>query len=100
MRLRNYCRLCKIGFSLLILFLFLVSCKNRNKPFDKDSWINFDGTDFSQREPIVKDLMDHYLYKGMKYPEIIRLLGKPEIYDEKKRKANWLYFISGLWVGY
>jgi len=71
----------------LILLLLISSCGIQDKPFDSKTWQAIDGNNFSElREPIVNDLIKNHLYKGMTCKEVVKLLGKPEIFGDKNKK--------------
>jgi len=72
--------------SILILFLLLASCGIKDEKFNSRTWKEIDGNSFSKREPLVNDLMKNHMYKGMSYPEIIGLLGNPEIFGKSEKK--------------
>lgn len=70
---------------LLIILLLLVSCRNLDKKFNSEEWQAIDGNNFSElREPIVNDLIKNQLKKGLKYDQVIKLLGNPDIDSETK----------------
>ena len=66
-------------FSFSILCIILISCESETK-FDKFGWSKkSDLNSFPNREKMLNDLMKNYKIKGLKYSEIIDLLGEPEI---------------------
>jgi len=71
----------KYGVILLFLFaLILFSC-NRQIKFDKSKWQTKDDMEYSYRDNMLKDLTTNYKLSGLKYSEIINLLGQPQIED-------------------
>ena len=70
-----------------LFFLLFTSCGIQQKKFDSITWQAIDGNNFSElREPMLNDLMNNYLHKGMKYNNIVKLLGNPEIFGDKNKK--------------
>ena len=65
---------------LLFVFVLISSCGVKQKKFDKEGWNEMDDFLYANRESMVKDLMDNYLYKGMTFQELTRLIGPPENY--------------------
>lgn len=78
-----------INFVLLILqfsiFVFLSSCEGSKKQikFDKNKWNEQTDQLFppSYRSQMLTDLMTSYRLKGLKYSELIELLGVPDAKD-------------------
>lgn len=69
-----------------ILVLLISSCAIQDKKFDSKTWQAIDGNNFSElREPMVNDLMENNLYKGMFYYQVIQLLGKPDIFGSAQK---------------
>jgi hypothetical protein len=69
-----------------ILVLLISSCAIQDKKFDSKTWQAIDGNNFSElREPMVNDLMENNLYKGMFYYQVIQLLGKPDIFGSAEK---------------
>jgi hypothetical protein len=69
----------------IIIFIALVlfaSCNNEMK-FDKAKWDEQPNLDFTPpyRKKMLKDLTTHYKLTGLKYSEIINLLGAPNFQD-------------------
>lgn len=64
-----------ILFSLVIFSLF--AC-NRHSKFNRDNWGDTDGLTFAYRDGMVKDLLQNYKLKGLKYQEVIHLLHRPQ----------------------
>jgi hypothetical protein len=63
-------------FCMAMLFAF-TAC-NRNKKFDKQQWAYTDGIDYPLRDKMVNDLVDNHPLKGLKYSQVIQLLGYPQ----------------------
>jgi hypothetical protein len=64
----------------LSLNLLLLSCDNNIK-FEKSGWLERDDPDgYANRENMLNDLIANHKIKGLKYSEIIDLLGPPENY--------------------
>ena len=63
--------------TLLLLFIFLLSCGNNNKAekFNKEKWIN--GTQI-ERGNMSTDLVDSKMLIGKTKVEVIELLGNPK----------------------
>ena len=75
----------KIIFFSLIIILF--SCQSQK--FDRKIWNKSDGG-YNLREPMVDDVIKNHLYIGMKYSDVINLLGKP---NGKMSKKNKIYYV-------
>ena len=80
----------------LILLLLISSCGIQDKPFDSKTWQAIDGNNFSElREPMLNDLMNNYLHKGMTYNEVVKLLGNPEIFgDIYKNEIGYILYLK------
>lgn len=77
-----------------IILIFICSC-NFNKKFDSKKWKAVDGNNFSKiREPYVNDLMENYLYKGLKYDSIIKLLGQPDAGRDVARGVGYCLYLE------
>jgi hypothetical protein len=84
---------------LLFLLLLIASCKSDGRKFDSETWNGIDGNNFStQREPLVKDLIQNHLHQGMSYTSLTKLLGEPEIIEENNRIGYILYFRLGVGI--
>jgi len=69
----------KIFFILAILCMVDISC---NYSFDKTGWLKKEDIDgYILRDDMLKDLLLKYKLKGLKYKELISLIGKPQIID-------------------
>jgi len=79
--------------SILILILMFTSCGIKDEKFNSYTWKNMVGDNFSDREPLVNDLIKNHMHKGMSYHEIIQLLGNPEIFGESE-KNNITYILQ------
>jgi uncharacterized membrane protein len=67
----------------LSLNLLLLSC-DHNIKFEKSGWLETDDPDgYANRENMLNDLISNHKLKGLKYSEIIDLLGPPENYENK-----------------
>lgn len=64
--------------SMLILFLF--SCNN-NK-FDKIKWSTKNDMSYPFRNSMLKDLTTHHKLVGLKYDQLVNLLGRPNFKDD------------------
>ena len=59
--------------------MILISC---NYSFDKTGWLKKeDVEDYPLRDNMLKDLLSNYKLRGLKYGELIDLIGKPQIND-------------------
>jgi len=63
---------------ILISSLLTISCGKSEIKFDKLTWNERDDMFYKNRELMVNDLMKNHLQKGMKYKELIEMLGNPE----------------------
>ncbi len=72
---------------LFFLIINLFSCQNQK--FDRKIWDKSDGG-YNLREPMVDDVIKNHLYIGMKYKDVINLLGKP---NGKMSKNNKIYYV-------
>ena len=76
----------KLGIFYIFLCFLFVAC---NQKFEKEEWKNDDFI-YARRERMVKDLMDNHLKKGMKYKEVIDLLGRGE--NGKNDSLTTIYY--------
>ncbi|WP_341905774.1 hypothetical protein [Fluviicola taffensis] len=77
---------------LLILMTLLVSCwqqkEQKEQKFNKEIWNEIDGS-YNIREPMVNDVMENHLYIGMKYADVINLLGDSTTKMDKNHKIYY-----------
>lgn len=80
----------KLTFILLCFSLVSFSCK-RDIRFEKSGWNQKgDLNSYPNRERMLNDLMENYKIKGLKYSELVNLLGEPEIETTSKSiSANY-----------
>jgi hypothetical protein len=65
-----------------IILVGLISCKNFGQiKFDKIKWMTKDDMEFPFRKKMLNDLTTNYKLAGLKYGEIIKLLGEPNFSD-------------------
>jgi hypothetical protein len=66
----------------VIIISFFVSCDNEMK-FDKEKWDDQPNLGFTPpyRKKMLKDLTSNHKLVGLKYSEIISLLGAPNFHD-------------------
>src|ERR1700722_14944575 len=66
----------------IVLFAFIVSCKQRMR-FDKEKWSIQDDIDDAgpYRDAMLDDLIQNHKLKGLTYKGLTDLLGKPLIED-------------------
>ena len=64
----------RLLYGILIL-IFFVSCSQK---FDKEGWKKKYDMEYPNRDHMLQDLTQHYKLVGLKYPELIDLLGKPD----------------------
>lgn len=85
------------GYISVVLIFVIISCKNEMK-FNSKDWNEREDLFYSKRKFVVNDLITNHLKVGMRYDEIIRLLGKPsyesiqensEIHYEILEKYGW-----------
>lgn len=63
----------------IFVLLCLISC-NSNAKFEKMGWNQKgDLNSYPNREKMLNDLMENHKIKGLKYSELVNLLGEPEI---------------------
>jgi hypothetical protein len=68
-----------LKFVNLIICMLLISC-NSDIKFDKTGWNQKgDLNNYPNREKMLNDLMENHKIKGLKYSELVNLLGEPEI---------------------
>ncbi|WP_375587431.1 hypothetical protein [Flagellimonas aurea] len=62
---------------LILLLIVMVGCsaKIKEQRFDKNTWNDMDDIFYSNREAMVNDLIENYLYEGMSYSKLEELLG-------------------------
>lgn len=70
----------RLKYSILIFASILFSC-NRQIKFDKSKWKTKDDMEYPYRDRMLKDLRTNYKLSGLKYSEIINLLGQPQVSD-------------------
>jgi hypothetical protein len=76
----------KLKFIFLILSVLLISCE-RTK-FDTIGWSEKDDLgSYPKRESMLEDLTENYKLKGIKYKELIELLGLPENYSDEENNT-------------
>ena len=67
---------------LVTIFTGLFSCNDFGQAkFDKVKWMTKDDIEFPFRNKMLKDLMTNYKLTGIKYSEVIKLLGEPNFSD-------------------
>lgn len=66
-----------LKYSIVILAIMLLSC-NRQSSFDKTKWVMGGNMEFPYRNSMLKDLTTNYKLVGLKYSELIVLLGQPQ----------------------
>ena len=76
----------KLKLILFLTFVLLISCEKSK--FDKIGWLEKDdlGT-YPKRESMLKDLTENHKLKGIKYIELVELLGLPENYSDEKENS-------------
>ena len=68
----------------ITIAIFVCSC-NSDRKFDKTAWQQRgDLGIYPEREKMLKDLMNNHQLKGLKYNQIIDLLGEPENYSDEE----------------
>ena len=76
----------------LIIFLFFIACKNKDKKqeeqkFDKSKWGSQVDKTYPQRNLMIKDLINNHTLKGLKKEEVYNLLGEPS-----RTNNGYLYY--------
>lgn len=69
-----------LKFSIAIFIIILLGCNTQIK-FDKTKWALKDDIEYPYRDAMLKDLTTNYKLSGLKYSELISLLGPPQISD-------------------
>lgn len=69
---------------ILISSLLTISCGKNEIKFNELTWNERDDMFYKNRELMVNDLMENQLHKGMKYKELLEMLGNPENYENLK----------------
>ncbi|MEO5775708.1 MAG: hypothetical protein ABIQ27_02315 [Flavobacterium sp.] len=78
---------------LLLTILMIQACQKKVEcvtklKFDKSLWLKNQQKDcYRDREKMLYDLLDNYKIKGLKYPEIVKLLGNAEIESTSHSKS-------------
>jgi len=68
--------------NLLFVILLLISCNETGQlKFDKTKWDTKDDIEFPYRNKMLNDLTTNYKLVGLKYREILKLLGEPDYRD-------------------
>jgi hypothetical protein len=80
-KINDYLTILLIG----MVFLFSTACKSEIK-FDKNKWLQKDDIVYPYRYQMLKDLTHNYQLIGIKYSDLITLLGIPEITDAQRVK--------------
>jgi hypothetical protein len=91
--------------------VFIVGCENSNKmKFDKVEWD--EGDDISSppsaRNKMLTDLIENHRLKGLKYNEVINLLGQPNAHDSTSFSYDIVikydvidpYYVKSLWFNF
>lgn len=72
----------KLKIYLFLNLLIVLSCNKKEIAFNKDSW-NIKGDIFYRNRAIMaNDLLNNHLKSGMKYSQVICLLGNPENFQD------------------
>ncbi|MGE5518902.1 MAG: hypothetical protein ACM3VS_03165 [Candidatus Dadabacteria bacterium] len=69
-----------LKYSLIAFTIILISCNQQSK-FDKTKWATGGNMEFPYRTSMLKDLTMNYKLVGLKYSELIVLLGQPQYHD-------------------
>jgi hypothetical protein len=77
--------------SFYILLILLISCSHNQQKFNINQWKHIDGS-YNHRDLMYIDLIENVLYKGMKYKEVEKLLGKPNEHKFNQQISYELYF--------
>lgn len=64
----------------ILITIFLVSCNQQIK-FNQAQWQTKDDMEYPYRKKMLNDLTTNHKLSGLKYSEIIDLLGQPQISD-------------------
>jgi hypothetical protein len=68
----------RVKLSVLAFVLSICSCSSDTK-FDRAKWlVSDDVMSFPHRKFMIKDLTQNVPLKGMKYPDVLELLGPPQ----------------------
>ncbi len=79
---------------LINIFLFASSCHPQIK-FDKDRWLQKDaGIPSSDREKMLTDITTNFKLVGMKYSQIIDLLGNPDYTDSMSHSLSYSIIVD------
>lgn len=70
----------KLRYGIVIIAIMIVSCNQQIK-FDKTNWTTKDDMEYPYRKKMLKDLITNYKLSGIKYSELIALLGQPQYND-------------------
>ncbi|MDP4185815.1 MAG: hypothetical protein Q8862_11725 [Bacteroidota bacterium] len=76
---------------MLAVITLLFGC---NIKFSKDKWAFKDGTEYPYRPVMLRDLTKNYNIRGMKYTDLVKLIGLPESKGTDKRKNEFYYNIK------
>ena len=69
-----------IKYIIIVFVIILLGCNQQIK-FDKDKWVEGGNMEFPNRNRMLEDLTTNYKLVGIKYPELINLLGEPQYND-------------------
>ena len=70
----------ELKYSIIIFLIFLVGCNQQIK-FDETQWKLKDDMEYPYRKKMLNDLTTNYKLSGLKYSDLINLLGQPQISD-------------------
>jgi hypothetical protein len=73
-------------FSIILFcsaMLLLAGCSGKRQ-FDREGWNLGDGITFPSRDAMLDDLLQNHKLKGLKYQEVIHLLHRPQLSDQKQ----------------
>lgn len=81
---------------ILIVAILLFSCNPPLEKFSTAGWKKVaDLKSYNHREGMMKDLLKNHLHKGMKYEDVVKLLGITDLYDSpQKDSIQLIYTIS------
>lgn len=86
----------KILKAEVILLILLFSCNPPLEKFNTAGWVKVsDLKSYNHREGMMKDLLKNHLRKGMKYKEVVKLLGITDSFGKaEKDSVQLIYTIS------
>jgi hypothetical protein len=70
----------KVILILSMAMLSILGCRQLTSkvPFDKEKWLEREDWDYPRRDDMIDDLMKNHKLKGLRYKQMVELLGEPQ----------------------